>query len=55
MLARQLFVIEPDRIELQEVEIDEDLKPYQALVRTEHTIARPTPKLPPTKRRLPIQ
>lgn len=38
MLAKQLFVIEPDRIELQEVEVDEDLKPYQALVRTEYTI-----------------
>lgn len=38
MFAKQLFVIEPGRIELQEVEISEDLKPHQALVRTEYTI-----------------
>jgi 2-desacetyl-2-hydroxyethyl bacteriochlorophyllide A dehydrogenase len=36
--TRQLTVVEPGRIELQELEIDENLKPEEALVKAEYSI-----------------
>lgn len=38
MKTRQLVVVEPGRIEVQEQELDESLKPNEALVRSEYTI-----------------
>ena len=38
MKARQLVVVEPGRIEVQEQELDEHLKANEALVQTEYTI-----------------
>ena len=38
MKTRELIVVEPGRIELQEADLDEELAPHEALVETEHSI-----------------
>ena len=38
MNVKQLIVVKPGKIELQEIEIDERLKPHEALVRTEYSV-----------------
>jgi 2-desacetyl-2-hydroxyethyl bacteriochlorophyllide A dehydrogenase len=38
MKTRQLVVVEPGRIELQEADLDESLQPWEVLVRGEHSI-----------------
>jgi 2-desacetyl-2-hydroxyethyl bacteriochlorophyllide A dehydrogenase len=38
MISRQLIVVEPGRIEVQEHDLDESLQPHEALVRAEYSI-----------------
>ena len=38
MKVKQLIVVEPGKIELQELEIDENLEPQQALVKTDYSV-----------------
>ena len=38
MLTKQLIVVEPGRIELQEGEVDERLEPHEALVKAEYSV-----------------